>query len=197
MASAVMSSLATSPLAQDPLSIKALLEDIVAGKGLYQTYKDDYPDLSHQHEDIIMELLSGRDDELACLHRHVEWGISNSSVYERVRAHCLFYYQFTNFICKPDDLNFSDKILIKYATYFKSNAIGKLSALKNLCFTTVTSRPNKRKNSESEISIPLKNRYSSLENENTENSSDLINDVNMAASSKFEENKKRNTFFLY
>lgn len=73
MASAVMKSLATSPLAQDPLSIKArsLLEDIIAGKELYQTYKDDYPDLSHQHEDIIMELLSSLDDELSSLRSHV------------------------------------------------------------------------------------------------------------------------------
>lgn len=137
-----------------------------------------------------MELLSGLDEELAFLRSHVEWAIPNSSVYERVRAHCLFYYQFTNFICLPDDLNFSDNILIKYAAYFKSNAIGKLSALKNLSFTTVTSRPNKRKNSESYSSIPHKNRYCSHENKNNENSSDLINDVDMAASSESEGNKK-------
>lgn len=106
-----MVSLVTSPL--DPLYIKAysLLVNIIAGKGLYQICKDDYPDLCHQYGiNSIMELLSGIDDDLASQRNHLDFATPNNIIYDRVRAHCLFYYQFTNFICKPDDINFVDNL---------------------------------------------------------------------------------------
>lgn len=113
MASAVSTTPASSPL--DPFCIKAesLHLEIISGRGLLQTFHDDYPDLNHQLDELIIELLSGIDKEVTSLRTN-----SDFTTYNLVRAHCLFYFQFTDYLCKPDDLYFADKIILNYGRFF-------------------------------------------------------------------------------